>query len=103
MSYRIPCPAYPDQRIHLSIKTAISEIFKKEVLADPYSDFFPEQEGPVDPETLNTLNNFIAALVEKFNNNETTDINKMAKEFGVPLETAKELKKVLEKNTGKML
>ncbi|WP_373521074.1 hypothetical protein, partial [Aquiflexum sp.] len=99
----IPCSPYPQQRLHLSMKTAISEIFKKEVLADPYSDLFPEQKESVDPKTLNTLNDFISALVEKFNNNETPDLKKMAKEFGIPLETAKELKKVLEKNTGKKL
>jgi hypothetical protein len=103
LSYGIPCPPYPDQRIHMTMQTAISEIFKKDILADPYSDLFPEQKESVDPETLNTLNNFIAALVEKFNNNETPDLKKMAIEFGVPLETAKELKKVLEKNTGKRL
>lgn len=99
----ISCSPHPQQRLHLSMKTAISEIFKKEVLADPYSDFFREQENGLDPDTMKTLNDFIAALVEKFNNNETPDLKKMAKEFSVPLETAKELKKVLEKNTGKKL
>lgn len=103
ISFGIPCSPYPDQRIHITMQTVISEIFKKDVFADPYSDFSPEQEEPSDPETLKTLNNFIAALVEKINNNESPNLKKMAKEFRVPLETAKELKKVLEKNTGKRL
>jgi hypothetical protein len=40
-------------------------------------------------------------LVGNFNKNKSTDLEKMANEFWLALETAKELKKVLKKILGR--
>ncbi len=77
---------------HLSFNMQLfmQTFFKSEKNIDPYLELF-KKELDEDDEQLDTANEFIAAAIEIYNKKEPVDVEKIAQQVGLDVETANEI------------
>lgn len=93
----IQIPPAPDFEMGISMKVAIHSILQKE-LQSPLARRFQSKSRPeMDPGELETVNQFMALLVDKLNHKRVYDLKDLAQFTGLDLDTAKALEQVVLK------
>ncbi|MBT0813110.1 hypothetical protein KIH41_17610 [Litoribacter ruber] len=93
-------PEYADIRLHPSMKIAMKDILKKEILLHPFDASVSDDESldDMDKESLNLLLDKLIFLV---NENRRPDFAKLAHEFSQDENTVKDLYKLILEKVGK--
>lgn len=92
-------PYEPEQRVNMAMLNTAEKILKKEVQLGKYSDLF-EKEIPEDEQAeLEKINSFLNLLIPYINGGMNPDLETLAAEAGIDVETAKELYQQAKKST----
>ncbi len=84
-------PPEPYMRIHVSMNTAIRDIFKKVPTQEVYEDLFIEEPSAKSKKELDKLNKLLAMALPYINEGKEPDVEALAKKSGVGIETARDL------------
>ncbi len=84
-------PVDPATRIHVSINTAIQDIFKKVPMQNVYEDLFIEKPSPESKKEMAKLNKLLAMALPYINEGKEPDVEALAKKSGVNIEIARDL------------
>lgn len=93
--YRLNISEEPIVRVNLNMITTASDILKRKIRLNEYEDLFTKEISPVAKENLDKLNVFLKLVLPDFNEGRDPDINKLAKEAGIDVPTARDLMKEL--------
>ena len=92
-------PEEPDVRVHLTMLIATKNILGKEVILDPYEKLYQQKSTTSENELMDKLNHLLQLALPYVNSGKEPDIEALAKEAGVDLETARE---ILGKSMGRI-
>ncbi|WP_336517025.1 hypothetical protein [Pollutibacter soli] len=81
----------PDIRVHLPMLALTEDILNKPAILNPYSDLFHPDTPSEDPEVEQKLNHFISSLIPLINSGEKFDLELLANETGIDIETATQI------------
>jgi hypothetical protein len=81
----------PDIRVNLSMLTSIKTILRKDLQLNPYEKYFTIQSDPSEQESLTRLNHFLSMALPYINSGQEPDMQALANEAGIDIETAQEL------------
>lgn len=94
-------PEEPDIRVNTSMLITSKKILTKEIKLNDYDHLFHIDTPPKDQEVLDNLNAFMRMILPDINAGRKPDIEKLATDAGVDIETARELVKTLFDKYGK--
>ena len=84
-------PAEPDVRIHLPMLTFIRDVLKKDIRLIPHAHLFEKTPEPGDAAMMDNLNVALTMALPFINAGIAPDLNKIASETGLPVETVTDL------------
>ncbi|WP_157963306.1 hypothetical protein [Algoriphagus litoralis] len=89
----LPIDAEPQVRLHLSMKMAVEEIFRKKVEMMPYEKHFVKDTDASASSSieLEKLNHFLQRLMPLLNSKKEVDIDRLIDETGAEPESAKKI------------
>lgn len=100
---KIPVDPAPHVRLHLSMKMAVEEIFRKKVEMTPFEKHFakgPKVEGSSNKE-LDKLNHFLQRLMPMLNSNKEIDLDQLIDETGAEPDAAMAIYNQIKQKLGK--
>jgi hypothetical protein len=85
--------------VSFHIHQLLESMLKKEIVMNPYASlfervddqFFSDKEDDEEGEELSNLRKFMDVAVSKYNNNESVDVDSIAKQFGTDIEMARKI------------
>jgi hypothetical protein len=89
--FAIELPAEPDVRIHLPMLTFIKDVLKKDITLTPHAQLFEKTPEPKKAAMMDNLNVALTMALPYINNGVTPDLNAIAKQTGLPVETVTDL------------
>jgi hypothetical protein len=81
----------PDFRINFTMITAAKEILKKDFKVDPYDHLFHKKVSQSEQKSLDKINGLMGLLVPEINAGRVPDVEAMARQAGVSVETARQI------------
>jgi hypothetical protein len=84
-------PEEPDIRVRLPMIKAIKDILGKSPRLNPYEKLFEQKSTPAAKNAIDKLNRLLALALPFINSGQEPDVEALAKEAGVDIETAREL------------
>lgn len=91
----------PDIRVNTSMLITSRKILKKEIKLNDYDHLFHIDTPPKEQEVLDNLNAFMRMILPDINAGRKPDIEKLAADAGIDIETARNLVKTLFDKYGK--
>lgn len=91
----------PDIRVNTSMLITSRKILKKEIKLNDYDHLFHIDTPPKDQKVLDNLNAFMRMILPDINAGRKPDIEKLAADAGIDIETARNLVKTLFDKYGK--
>jgi len=99
-------PVYyePDFILNTIIGTITKTILGKKVKIDEFEDLFEKREkaSPTEQKQLDDINTFLRLLMTELNEKRKPDLQKLAKEAGISIDTALDLYKGLKDQFGRL-
>jgi hypothetical protein len=89
--YKLKLPEEPDIRVHLHVLIALKDILGKDLKLDPYEKYFEHRSTVTEQEEMDKLNRLLSLALPFVNAGQHPDVEALAKEAGVDIETAREL------------
>ncbi|MDP4129697.1 MAG: hypothetical protein Q8939_06010 [Bacteroidota bacterium] len=84
-------PADPDIHVQPAMLTAVKSILKKDLHLNPYEKLFERKSTPGEQEMTKKLNRLLSLAIPLINAGKEPDIDALAKEAGVDMETARDV------------
>jgi hypothetical protein len=81
----------PDVRVNLSMLTCIKTILGEDLQLNPYEEYFTIKPDLAEQDTLNRLNHFLSLALPFINSGLEPDIQALANEARIDIETARKL------------
>lgn len=86
----------PEVRINPSMRTTAEEILKKQIQLHPYEDLFAEEDvPPEEQEETDKINYMMELALPEINAGKQPDIDALAREADLDVETAREIMKTV--------
>jgi hypothetical protein len=84
-------PTEPDIRVQPTMLSTTKSILKKDLHLNPYEELFERRSTPGEKEMIEKLNRLLSLALPVINAGKEPDIESLAKEAGVDVETARDL------------
>ena len=101
IDFDITLPETPDVFVTLAGQSLVETLLGRKLVINPYEELFKEEISPERQAELDDTNRFLRLLLTAHNNDEEYDLQELAKEAGIPYETAQELSTVLQESLAK--
>jgi len=95
-------PKEPDILSTLGMIHTIKDVLRINVEVNPYEKRFIKKSSPGSDKELGKINAFLKMLIDKMNNKQPYDLDKLAKDSDIDIETARELASNLQKKISDM-
>lgn len=92
-------PFEPEHRVNMGMLSTTENILKKEVHLGKYNDLFKKEVPEDEQAKLDKINSFLNLLIPCINQGINPDLESLAAEAGIEVETAKELYQQAKKST----
>lgn len=93
---------FADIAITPSMKMAMEEILNRKIILNPYEKHFPKEKDEIDKEMLARINDFLQRALPYINSSQKPDLEELAEQSGIPLDTALEIWNTSKANIDRM-